>query len=196
MGFDMSDIWVISDTHFHHANILNFFDSNTGLKIRPSFASVDEMDEFMVDNWNSVVKQGDKVYHLGDVFIGDKDKFKKLWPKLNGSKNLIVGNHDDIRFLSSGGFFKSVYLERKFRDMKLHLSHIPLHQSQHEVGAPGSGINYVNVHGHIHQNPSPAGRYINVSVEAINYTPIHLEELALQAANILSTEQAKRENNE
>ena len=182
----MSKTWLVSDTHFHHANILNFVDSNTGLKVRPEFSSVDEMDEVMIERWNSVVNKGDKVYHLGDVFIGDKDKFKKLWPKLNGTKNLIVGNHDDIKFLTSGGFFKSVYLERKFRDMKLHLSHIPLHQTQHETGAPGSGNFLVNVHGHIHQNPSPAGRYINMSVEVINYTPVDIEEVAERAKLLLN----------
>lgn len=183
----MSRTWLVSDTHFHHENILGFKDSLTGLPVRPGFASVDEMDEFMVEKWNSVVSAGDKVYHLGDVFMGDKEKFKKLWPKLNGSKNLIVGNHDDIRYLVSGGFFKSVYLERKFKDMKLHLSHIPLHQTQHETGAPGSGNFMVNVHGHIHQNPSPEGRYINVSVEAINYTPVDIEEIAERAKKILTT---------
>jgi calcineurin-like phosphoesterase family protein len=42
-----------------------------------------------------------------------------------------------------------------------------------------------NVHGHIHGNPTPIGRYINVSVEAINYTPIALEEITAQAAKLL-----------
>lgn len=181
----MSDIWLISDTHFGHANILNFIDSRTGLKVRPNFANVDEMDEFMMDCWNSVVKPGDKVYHLGDVVFGDRDKFKKMWPKLNGSKRLIVGNHDDIKWLSSGGFFKEVYLERKFKEERLHLSHIPLHQSQLEGGAPGSGNLYVNVHGHIHGNPTPVGRYINVSVEVINYTPVAFEDIQVQAQELL-----------
>lgn len=180
----MKNIWLISDTHFGHANILNFIDSRTGLKVR-DFASVDEMDECMLDNWNAVVKPGDKVYHLGDVFFGDRSRFTKFWPKLNGSKNLIVGNHDDIKYLAAGGFFKQVYLERKFKDERLHLSHIPLHQSQHEAGVPGSGKLYVNVHGHIHGNPSPEGRYINVSVEAINYTPVAFEDIVAQAKVLL-----------
>lgn len=184
------DIWVISDTHLSHENILKFVDNATGQPIRGHlFNNIDEMDEHMIAQWNSVVKQGDKVYHLGDVFMGDRERFKRIWPKFNGSKNLIVGNHDDIKFLCAGGFFKSVYLERKFREFKLHLSHIPLHQTQHETGAPGSGNFFVNVHGHIHQNPSPPGRYINVSVEAVNYTPVHIEDLAAQAAKILESQE-------
>ena len=40
----MSDIWVISDTHFNHANILKFTDSNTGELIRGArFSSVKEI---------------------------------------------------------------------------------------------------------------------------------------------------------
>src|SRR6056297_2500022 len=111
----MSDIWVISDTHFFHSNILKFTDSTTGKLIRGSrFDSVEEMNECMLDNWNSVVKPGDKVYHLGDVFIGPKEDFQKFWPKLNGGKRLIVGNHDDIKFLASGGFFQKVQMWRMF----------------------------------------------------------------------------------
>lgn len=181
----MSNIWLISDTHFGHENILNFIDSRTGLKVRPGFANVDEMDECMVDNWNSVVKKGDKVWHLGDVMFGDAKRFEKMWPKLNGSKRLCVGNHDDIKYLASGGFFQKVHLERKFRDEKLHFSHIPLHPSQHEVGAPGSKNFFCNIHGHIHGNPTPVGRYINVSVEVINYTPVAFEDIQAQAQELL-----------
>jgi len=39
--------------------------------------------------------------------------------------------------------------------------------------------------GHIHQNPSPPGRYINVCVEAIDYTPVHIETLAAKAKKML-----------
>lgn len=165
------NIWVTSDTHFNHENILNFKDSE-GNPVRP-FGSVKEMNEALVENWNSVVKQGDKVYHLGDVFFGPKDEFKKLWPKLNGSKRLIVGNHDDIKFLSSGGFFQKVSMWRVFSEFGLLLTHTPQHQS----ALTGKRNGLLNVHGHIHQNPSPDGPYKCVCVEQTNYTPVNLEEL-------------------
>jgi calcineurin-like phosphoesterase family protein len=50
------NIWIISDTHFGHNNIINYCD-------RP-FSNVKEMNEAIIDNWNSVVKQNDLVYHL------------------------------------------------------------------------------------------------------------------------------------
>lgn len=183
----MKNIWVISDTHFNHANILNFTDSNTGLKVRPQFDNVEQMDEHIMDMWNETVKQGDRVYHLGDVVMGNgsQEWMKTNWNKLNGSKRLIVGNHDDIKFLSSGGFFKKVQMWRVMPEYGIIMSHVPLHPSSLERGAPGKGVMMLNVHGHIHQNPSPDGPYHNVSVEAIDYTPVHIEDLAEKARTVL-----------
>lgn len=168
------NIWVISDTHFNHSNILTFSDK-VGKPVR-DFPSVEDMNETMIDRWNSVVMPGDKVYHLGDVFFGDKEWFKKNWPRLKGKKRLIVGNHDDITFLSSGGFFSKVYMWRVFRDFNLLLTHVPVHPST--LGEDRlDGRQIINVHGHIHQNPSPEGPYRCVCVEQTNYTPVHIEEL-------------------
>lgn len=165
----LRDIWVTSDTHFNHENIIHYCG-------RP-FSCAEEMNEVMVDNWNSVVKPGDKVYHLGDVFMGDRDEFKRLWPKLNGQKRLLVGNHDDIKFLSSGSFFKKVGMWRMFPDYKCVLTHVPIHLSEDD-----SGRYLYNLHGHIHNDEVTDGdnnidsRYFNCCVEHHNYTPIHLYE--------------------
>jgi calcineurin-like phosphoesterase family protein len=44
------DIWIVSDTHFGHANILKFVDSKTGIPVRGDrFANVDEMNEHMIE---------------------------------------------------------------------------------------------------------------------------------------------------
>lgn len=180
------DIWVISDTHLNHDNILQFTD-NLGVRIRP-FGSTKEMNEHILERWNSVVKPGDLVYHLGDVALGSQEDFKKIWPKFNGSKRLIVGNHDDIKFLSSGGFFQKVLLWRVWSEYKMVFSHIPLHPSnigiflkegdyvEGDVGKVKKSL--FNVHGHTHQNKSPEGPYFNASCEAVNYFPVHIEELA------------------
>ena len=182
------NIWVISDTHFRHANILKFKDQYGNL-VRPGFADVDEMDEHMIERWNSVVKPGDIVYHLGDVVMNSNDDyawFKKNWPRLNGSKRLIVGNHDDIKFLSSGGFFKKVSMWRMFPEFGLLLSHVPVHSASAMLyGSKDTGLlttpfQLLNVHGHIHQNPSPAGPYRCVCVEQIDYTPVNIDELRIK----------------
>ena len=168
----MKDIWLISDTHFFHENILKFTD-NDGNPLRPGFSNVDEMNEHMRDRWNSVVKPGDIVYHLGDVMMGPKEKFSSFWPKLNGRKRLIVGNHDDIKYLANGSFFQKIQMWRVFADRGLLLSHVPLHPSS----LMREGM--INVHGHTHANGSPDGPYLSVCVEKLDdYTPIHIEEVA------------------
>ena len=171
------DIWLISDTHFFHKNILTFTDKEGSYFRGDLFSDVDHMNETMVENWNRVVKEGDYVYHLGDVMMGPKEDFKKLWPRLKGSKRLIVGNHDDIKFLSSGAFFKKVLMWRIFKEHGLVLTHAPLHESSFKFRTNSSEKPILNVHGHIHQNKSPTKFHVNVSVEAIDYTPIHIEEV-------------------
>lgn len=179
----MKEIFITSDTHFQHSNILNFRDKTTGKLIRgEKFSNVDEMNEFMIDRWNSVVKNGDIVYHLGDVVIGDQEWLKTNWPRLRGSKRLIIGNHDDIKFLSSGGFFKKVAMWRKFPEFGLILTHVPLHPGTLKQGSSEDTESFAfkNLHGHIHQNASPEGPYQNVCVEVTNYTPINIEELRIR----------------
>ena len=173
----MSDIFVISDTHFFHENILRF-DGGRGeaCGFSPSFSSVDEMNEYMIDRWNSVVKPGDKVYHLGDVAMGPRyrQELGSLMSRLNGSKRLIVGNHDEIDFLANKGWFKKIMLWRNFKEYNIILTHLPLHE---QSMAERWGGKVVNVHGHIHRKPAPSERHICVSVEQINYTPVHIEDL-------------------
>jgi calcineurin-like phosphoesterase family protein len=170
----MKDIFLISDTHFQHENIIMYCG-------RP-FKDSQHMDEVIIENWNSVVKPGDKVYHLGDVFFGDKERFKRLWPRLNGKKRLIIGNHDDIKFLSSGGFFEKVMLWRWFDELLL--THVPTHPSTLSEGRGGHS-HAVNVHGHTHTQGSPVGPYHSVCVELINYTPVHIEDVKKATRRLL-----------
>jgi len=169
----MTNIWFISDTHFQHANILKFTD-NEGNLIR-NFSSVEEMDEHMVERWNSVVKPGDKVYHLGDVFMGNKETFVPLWKRLNGRKRLVLGNHDDAMFFAQKALVDKIEVWRNFPEHGFIATHIPLNECSmyfHRLGKEA-----FNVHGHLHNNASPTPRHINISVEQINYTPVHVEEL-------------------
>lgn len=51
-----------SDTHFFHKDLLG----DSDFAPRP-FASVDEMNQTIIDNWNARVAETDTVYHLGDI---------------------------------------------------------------------------------------------------------------------------------
>lgn len=171
----MADIWVTSDTHFGHKNIIKYCN-------RP-FKDELEMNEVLIENWNKVVKPQDKVYHLGDVFFG---KSGQVLHRLNGQKRLVLGNHDpDLSYLSQ--CFEKIMLFRFFKSHGLFLTHMPIHPNSFEMEHSAGRQGYVlNVHGHIHDQvvmtkvnnvDVPDLRFRCVSVEHTNYTPVHIDEL-------------------
>lgn len=162
-------IWFISDTHFQHKNIIRFSPDPD------KFSTVEERDELMIENWNKVVKPGDKVYHLGDVGFGDKANLPGIINRLNGSKRLVIGNHDDVKFWAAGGAFQKMMLWRVWDSKPMLFTHVPVHPEA-LLERTGSDL-AINVHGHTHTAGSPAGPYRSVTVELNNYTPVHLEEL-------------------
>ena len=88
-------IYFTSDTHFYHNNIVQLCD-------RP-FRDYDEMHRTLVLNWNSMVRDTDEIYILGDfIHKGNGEEANKILKKLKGKKYLIRGNHDkyleDIHF--------------------------------------------------------------------------------------------------
>lgn len=171
----MSNIFLVSDQHFGHENILNFIDSS-GRKVR-DFASVEEMNEFMVERHNSVVIPKDKVYFLGDVTMSTKASALDILRRLNGKKVLIKGNHDLCKLSAYAEHFYDVRGSHQLD--KMVLTHIPIH--------PNSLSRWdANIHGHLHTNivtrgfihgEVPDNRYFCVCVEQINFTPISFEEL-------------------
>lgn len=161
------DKWFISDTHFFHANILRFTDDE-GNRIRP-FDSLEEMHEYMIAKWNSVVKDNDYVYHLGDVTFQYHGAFNNLMHRLRGKKRLIVGNHDKIWNPGLMQHFEKADLWKGFKEYNFTASHFMLKEGTFRDGD-------YNVHGHIHQNKSNLP-YINVCVEQNDYTPVNIDEI-------------------
>ena len=153
------NLFLTSDTHFSHENIIGYCH-------RP-FASAAEMDEALVERWNAVVRPSDHVYHLGDVAM--RRQHLAIVKRLNGKKRLVLGNHDIFEakdYFAAG--FQKVFGVRVIDNLLL--THIPAH-----VGSLGRFA--ANVHGHTHEQGSPEGRYLSVCVELTNYTPISLEDV-------------------
>lgn len=161
----MPNLFVVSDHHFDHANILTF-NKPDGTKLRPEFENVNEMNEFMVEEHNKVVRVQDKVYILGDVTM--KDPPGKFLSRLNGHKRLILGNHDQGKMLLYQGYVEAVYSSRRLD--KFILSHIPIHPLS-------IGKALANIHGHEHGQIKMGRQYFDVSVECLNYRPIEFEVL-------------------
>jgi calcineurin-like phosphoesterase family protein len=84
--------YFTADLHFGHANVIKY-------NSRP-FNSVEEHDRALVDNWNSVVTNKDRVYFLGDLAFHPSSAAKWV-EKLNGLKYWIRGNHDNPSVLSN-----------------------------------------------------------------------------------------------
>ncbi|MDF2650900.1 MAG: metallophosphatase [Paenibacillus sp.] len=82
----MPNVFFISDHHFGHKQIIHF-------ESRP-FIDVEEMTTVLIERWNSVVGKEDQVFHLGDFSFLNKDKTADIVGRLNGTKFLILGNHD------------------------------------------------------------------------------------------------------
>lgn len=79
--------YFISDLHVGHTNVLSFDN-------RP-FKSIEEHDEVLIENWNSVVGMDDDVYLLGDISWHNATKTIEIFNRLNGRIYLIRGNHDN-----------------------------------------------------------------------------------------------------
>ena len=165
-------IYFISDTHFYHSNIIKYCN-------RP-FKDVNEMNETIINNWNSIVKENDTIYHLGDFCLSSDDDIKKIFNKLNGNKILIRGNHDrkSVKFYEEIGFTVLTCAPIILNEYKIMLSHVPLPDAKIKEG-------YINLHGHIHnkrisddypKNYSE-NKHINLSVDVTNYKPISIDEI-------------------
>ena len=160
--------FLISDTHFGHANVLNFTIED-GSKLRPGFDNIYEHDEYLIEQWNRVVSAGDKVYHLGDVGFKNFTALSVILERLNGTKVLIKGNHDNFKLSQYAQHFKDVRATHQLD--KLILSHIPLHEDSLSRWRG-------NIHGHLHHRMLDDIRYLNVSVEClVDYTPIDFEQV-------------------
>lgn len=158
--------WFISDTHFGHSNMLKF-KNDDGTPVR-GFKTTFEMDETMIQNWNSVVKDNDYVYHLGDVTFRYDGYFNNIMSRLKGHKRLIVGNHDRLKNPNLFHWFEKVEYWKGFSKENFTASHMPQLLDALRDGA-------FNVHGHTHGRSRKEKNYINVCVEVRNYTPVHMD---------------------
>jgi calcineurin-like phosphoesterase family protein len=94
-------VFFISDLHIGHKNILTFAQGHRYGN------TMDEHDRWLVEQWNSVVKnKKDIVYVLGDVCF-DRDKLK-LIGQMNGSKILLLGNHDQFKLEDYQKYFYKI----------------------------------------------------------------------------------------
>lgn len=159
------NIWFTSDTHFGHAKVIEYCD-------RP-FNDIHEMDRKLIKRWNTKVKKGDLVWHLGDFALASKEYVADIVSHLHGEIRLIKGNHDTR---SSQWFrdigFSQVYDYPIIVDEFIVLSHNPM------PFVPSTGM--INLYGHIHNSLmfETWGKWCAcMCVERHDYAPVHMKEI-------------------
>jgi len=185
----MSDIFFSSDFHFGHRNIIRYCS-------RP-FSSVEEMDEALIFNFNSLVKADDLTYHLGD-FSMDERLVEQNLKRLNGAHILICGNHDKCHSChKKSKKFREKYIQWGFKEVcerkiiqienlgQVLLCHMPKSQQEdprYEQYRPNDWEGWI-FHGHVHNTYKRRDKSINVGIDVWNYHPVSLNQLIKFATN-------------
>ena len=163
-------IFYTADQHFGYEDVIR-------TTSRP-FASVREMDEALINNWNRVVSDEDTVYLIGDLGGYCTPFPAQQLGRLRGHKHLIRGNHDTCipnqqQLLD---YFETVtdFLEIDDGDRHITMCHYPL------VYIQGGCM----IHGHLHNTKKEVHRILqelprvlNAGVDINNYRPVTLQQL-------------------
>jgi calcineurin-like phosphoesterase family protein len=160
-------VWVWSDTHFGHANIIKYTD-------RP-FKSAQHMNQVMLANYLKVVQPEDLVLFGGDVAFEPRDVVEQRLDSMPGVKILVLGNHDFSRrgdYLNYSAFevaVMSFVFQRPSDGTNILVTHVPIRSDPWPK-------NIINLHGHTHRficGPN----HINMCVEHFDFEPVLLADL-------------------
>lgn len=169
----MNDFFT-SDQHYYHKNIIKY--------AKRPFDNVDEMNEHLIQQHNSVVGQNDRSWSLGDFGFASIEKLQNILRRLNGQKFLILGNHDkqivkNMKSFIGKDYFTGIYYYKelyidKQAIMLFHYGGRVWNKSNH-----GSWLLY----GHSHGSLPPYGKSVDVGVDDKNisteYRPYAFEEI-------------------
>lgn len=161
-------VYFTSDLHFYHKNIIKYSPSFR------DFKDTDEMNEKLIELWNSVVTPEDTVYNLGDLSMAaNTKKVIEVAKRLNGKHFLILGNHDYpiksdreklMEMIKDDGnkLFEDIrdYKFLTFPGVQIALSHYPM------AGWEGMQQGSIMLHGHLHDYISEVkGKILNVGFD-------------------------------
>jgi calcineurin-like phosphoesterase family protein len=150
-------IYFTADMHLGHKNIIR-------LANRP-FDSVDEMDNKLINYFNSKVQPGDTVYDLGDLSFTNPNKYLN---RLNGNIIRIKGSHDhDIEGPYMLVIKPNELLDEYGNQISITLCHYAMRSW--EKSHYGSW--------HHHGNLPPYGLSFDVGADCWNFYPISLEQV-------------------
>jgi calcineurin-like phosphoesterase family protein len=157
------------------------------------FDSMEQMNDALIQNWNSYVTDRDEIYILGDfIFKRSGIGANEIIKKLKGKKYLIKGNHD--KFVDHSSFNKNSfewirdYYVLDYNKLKFVLFHYPIFEWD------GYFRDSIHLYGHVHHggsSPEQCKRFeilgkraINVGVDVHEYYPVSIEAIIKMAENI------------
>ena len=208
--------YYIADCHFFHGELNDNMDHR-------GFASIEEMNAYMLKKWNAKVRPNDEVIILGDLSWGKPEETNELLSKLNGRLYLIIGNHD--RFHQNHAYrtdrfvWMKHYEELKDYKRKIILSNYPImcYNGQYYRNEKGEDKTYM-LYGHVHDTTDQRlieqfhditistvrtgrdGKEMHIPCNMINcfcmysdYTPLTLDEWIVCNRERLQKQQKKAE---
>lgn len=170
-----------SDPHFWHKRVIE--------SCKRPFTSVEEMNEALIINYNSLVKPSDDCYWLGDMFFCGVMKMKDILVRLNGRKHWVIGNHDfhlnAKRFAEFGCEWMRPSHQLVVDNRKINLCHFPYRgggdkpeypeERYHSARLDNDGS--LLVHGHVHCAWKTKGNMVNAGVDVWDYKPVHIDQI-------------------
>lgn len=190
-------IYFSSDLHFNH-------DKEFLYKPR-GFNSVDAMNMAIVNNWNSIVKDEDEVYILGDLMLGDNKAGMSFLKLLKGKLHIIIGNHDTEPRIELYKTLENVVevcyaTQLKYKKAYFFLCHYPVMTANFD-DQKSWAKHLINLFGHTHQkekfyNNNPY--MYSVGLDAHNNFPVSIEQVIEDIKNKkdeINKEEAKRCSN-
>lgn len=173
----MSQVRFIGCLHLGHESVAKY----------RGWENAEQQDDYLIQEWNKVVKKKDVTYILGDVTMEKPDHYFKL-DLLNGRKIVVLGNHDKRQnVIELLNYVESVAGAIDYKGFLL--THVPIHPNE---------VNFYrgNIHAHIHHKnkleevimndsyldkdskPSPTlKKYYNVDAHLIGYRPVGIDDL-------------------
>ena len=171
-------VFVTADNHYGHNKIRDYCH-------RP-FANVTEMDEVMIANWNKVVAPQDEIHVVGDfAFCCTMDYALGIMKRLNGTKHLVVGNHDQLALEMNNirpGTWKTIkdISEINIQGQRIILCHYPIAEGHWHHAYKGTWMLF----GHVHGTFQNKGKSLDIGVDCWDYTPVSFQDLKKKMDNI------------
>lgn len=167
-------IYFTADLHFNH-------DKEFIWKAR-GYSSVEEMNEDLINKICTTLNEGDELWVLGDLVMGDINNAAAVLSRIPYSVHFLVGNHDTLRRVNLYDSLGWINHERAIQvtdgNWDFYLSHYPTVTMNYDDVKKHHPL--INLHGHTHYqnkfyNDNPY--MYNVGVDSQNGYPVSIDKI-------------------